>query len=192
MNFRAHHFLPYFLTSALLFVASTIAGFFGAMLSPTLREYILVAVESVVNPLSDLSRAELMWAIFSNNSIKTLKTMIFGAVLGVYPVIAIVINGLVIGVVMYLAAVSHGWGAVAITLVPHGIIELPAFLFAGAVGMMIGVLFVRRIAGKEQHVLPKAFSLIISSIIILIPLLFLAAFIEAYITPALAEWYLAS
>jgi stage II sporulation protein M len=74
----------------------------------------------------------------------------------------------------------------ALRIVPHGIFELPAVLVANADGLRLGVTALRRVSGRRsaplrdltRHAL-RRFAVIV------LPLLVLAATIEAFLVPHL-------
>jgi len=76
-------------------------------------------------------------------------------------------------------------------ILPHGIFEIPAIIIAGAAGFKIPYEIVRYLAGKKEQPLTKEdikeyLTLAVISIILII----IAAFVEAYITPKIAEYFL--
>jgi len=74
---------------------------------------------------------------------------------------------------------------------PHGIFEIPAIIIAGAAGFKIPYEIIRYLAGRKEQILTKEdikeyLTLALISIILIV----IAAFIEAYITPRIAEYFL--
>jgi uncharacterized membrane protein SpoIIM required for sporulation len=131
------------------------------------------------------------WLIFWNN----LKVVVFSMVLGVFfgiPSLAIVyLNGLLIGIV---GGMSEEQGVnmlqFCLGIIPHGIFEIPAFLFAAAIGVRIGfvilpVLHPRRT--RLVELLEPVFNLVSVGLRIIVLLLVIAAVIEVTLTPALVK-----
>ncbi|MEM3712552.1 MAG: stage II sporulation protein M [Thermoproteota archaeon] len=119
----------------------------------------------------------------------SLATAFSGLVFIVPVLTTLLFNGFILGVVedivqnptMFLAAI-----------LPHGIIELPAFIIAGSIGLNLGIDFLkalkkRNVSSNEvfQESLKKAIYIIIS----LIPLFLIAGIIETFITPLIMRIY---
>ncbi len=65
-----------------------------------------------------------------------------GIFFGFFPVLSLITNGMMIGVVLLQAAVKTGESPLLIfitTILPHGILELPAIILAAAFGMRLGI-----------------------------------------------------
>lgn len=77
------------------------------------------------------------------------------------------------------------WLFMATFILPHGLFEIPAILLAMAFAVRIGAAMVSPPAGLDisQGVLLTVANFIKMLIFVIIPLLLLAAFIEANITP---------
>ena len=74
---------------------------------------------------------------------------------------------------------------------PHGIFEIPAIIIAGVAGFKIPYEIIRYLAGKKEQILTKEdlkeyLTLALISIILIV----IAAFIEVYLTPRMAEHFL--
>ncbi|MEM1548666.1 MAG: stage II sporulation protein M [Thermoproteota archaeon] len=119
----------------------------------------------------------------------SLATAFSGLVFIVPVLTTLFFNGFILGVVedivqnptMFLAAI-----------LPHGIIELPAFIISGSIGLNIGFIFLnalkkRNVSSNEvfHENLKKAIYIIIS----LIPLFLVAGIIETFITPLIMRIY---
>ena len=81
--------------------------------------------------------------------------------------------------------------SVILLVLPHGIFEIPAIIIAGAAGFKIPYEIIRYLSGKKEQILTKEdikeyLTLALISIILIV----VAAFIEAYITPKVAEYFL--
>jgi len=78
-----------------------------------------------------------------------------------------------------------------LAVLPHSIFEIPAIIIAGCAGFKIPYEIVRYLMGKKETVLTKEdikeyFTLALISIVLIV----IAAFVEAYITPKVAEYFL--
>jgi len=119
----------------------------------------------------------------------SLSTALSG-IMFVAPVLAtLVFNGFILGVVedivqslaMFLAAI-----------LPHGIIELPAFLIAGSAGLSLGVEFLKALKRRGISTDPRfhrALRRTIYIILGLVPFFIVAGIIEAFVTPHIMHLY---
>ena len=90
-------------------------------------------------------------------------------------------EGILLLLVLYLAA-----------LLPHGVVELPALLLSLAVGLYICGQLSRR-CRKDQSARSLWSCMTLASqmlLWVLVPLLLIASFVEAYVTPAVAALFL--
>ena len=136
-----------------------------------------------------------MLFIFLNNSghfWNPIRMLVWIPVLGpILLAFEIVLNSGIIGVVAVLAGINSGIAYPIIGLVPHGMIELPAFLLQLSPIVLWQVTITEAILAKLQgkkiakdkvkQGLGDALILAVTSII----LLFIAAVIETYVTPYL-------
>jgi len=134
---------------------------------------------------------ETVWDIARNN-FQSLVVMLFGGVvLGILPAIGLILNFFILGFLlssMLAAEGASGLFVFAVTVVPHGILEIPALVLAAAFGIKLG-LFWRR---AEPGVLWKNFSRRLKENFMLLPAFFVfllaAAVIEVFVTGALSAW----
>ncbi len=75
---------------------------------------------------------------------------------------------------------------VLLAIIPHGVLEIPAVLIASSYGVWLGLKFYRAMLGKGEFK-PYLKKALIVYFKIVVPLLFIAAFIETFITPVLAS-----
>ncbi|MFC4075371.1 stage II sporulation protein M [Salinithrix halophila] len=83
--------------------------------------------------------------IFLNN-LRAAATMLgLGLFFGVFPMIALVSNGVLLGLVLAIAGQSgaNPFFVLVTKILPHGILELPAILIAAAFGIRLGILAAR-------------------------------------------------
>lgn len=79
--------------------------------------------------------------IFIHNLVTALLLIVFGIAAGIFPALAIWLNGLLMGFVTYLTATKvhvAAWKVVVFGVLPHGIFELTAILWATALGIQLG------------------------------------------------------
>lgn len=147
-------------------------------------EVMALFAEQVVRDLLSDSPAVLAGKLFLNNLSICLLLFLGGASLGVVTVLILSVNGLLIGAVTELVRQQQGLAYIAAALVPHGIFEIPAFLIAGGLGLLLG-----RELAAEWHgngdAAAKARPLARLFLRVVVPLLAAAAVVEAFITPAI-------
>jgi len=180
----------YFIGMCFVFFISLIFGYFLSYSDP---EYIIPILENFEN-LADFENAtsfELFITIFWNNASIASLLVLLGFFAGIISLILIFINGAAIGAAFEYVLRDEHIIFFLIGVVPHGILEIPSILLAGAVGFRLGIrtllLFFRKVSFSD---LKKDFlnSLWILFLFI-IPMLLVAAFIEVYITKSLLELF---
>ena len=133
-----------------------------------------------------LPKLQLAAAIFLNNSVKTMAAILLGVFLGVLPAFFLVVNGAALGVVLSLSTQSRGLWVSLMSVLPHGVLELPAVFLGTAIGIMMGASVARKLFVKSDVriaiELGRALKFFCS---VIVPLLFAAALVETYVTSAL-------
>jgi len=106
----------------------------------------MIAMKQLVNQLDQSSNPTLsmMIFIFFNNAIKSVMVIFLGAFFGIFPVFFLAINGLLIGYLLKLAVDGQMnislFDMIFKTLLPHGILEIPALIIVAAYGLRLGKL----------------------------------------------------
>jgi stage II sporulation protein M len=179
---------PYFVASILLLLAGAAYGVATSTYAPRLSAPRVEALREFTRLFLDLPKPYLALAIFLNNVLKTLAVVALGTFAGILPLIFLLVNGYVLGLVLHASIESRGLPAFFLAIAPHGMIELPAILLGTSIGLMLGVHGIKRAFGKEERPLGAeiARGLRFFSIVI-VPLLLLAALIEAFITAAITS-----
>lgn len=160
-----------------VFVLFVIGGVVGVVFSERVNE--MLKIEELLRGLAEkvmgMNISELIFFIFQNNVQSAFLGLVLGIVLGIFPVINALGNGMVLGYVMKaswrISGVSDFW-----RLLPHGVFELVAVFIALGLGVKLGVsLFSKK--GRKEINKRLLWSLIIF-VCVVIPLLILAAVIE--------------
>lgn len=131
----------------------------------------------------------LVLIILKNNLLVALLICILGTFFAIVPIILIIENGLTIGYVVTHAANSHHISILKVVLygvMPHGIFEIPAILFAGALGIKLGSTWIRPLRSNtrlQSYVITLKEVLLVGPIVLV--LLVVAAVIEGFVTPQL-------
>jgi stage II sporulation protein M len=96
------------------------------------------------------------------------------------------LNGIVIGAIMEIVRKDHSAVFVAAAILPHGIFEIPAFILSGALGILLAQsLIAEWYNGTDTAEEAKKFGR--TFICYVLPLVAIAAFIEAFITPIIIQ-----
>jgi stage II sporulation protein M len=140
--------------------------------------------EQVVGDLLSDPPAVLAGKLFLNNLVACLLLFLGGASLGVVTLLILSVNGLLIGAIMELVRQQQGMLFIAAALVPHGIFEIPAFLIAGGLGLLLGRALIAEWHGTADAA-AEARPLALLFLRAVVPLLAVAAVVEAFITPAI-------
>ena len=131
-------------------------------------------------PFASLSPTFLFAAIFSNNVVTTFLFMLLGIIFGIAPLLFLLINGLVLGFVVYLT----GSALVAIAgIMPHGIIEIPAIILAASLGLFLGTTLWRKVRRRDVDIVCKLRVAMKTYFSIVIPALLVSAALESFLTP---------
>ena len=154
----------------------------GAMLPRALQEAFMETLGRQFAPVVNLPPLLVMVTIFLNNVLKCFIAMLLGIFFGIAPVVFVAINGLIIGLVTSMFTQAQGPLATAAAVLPHGVIEVPAFILSSAMGVRLGIRFYERIRG-EHGLGTEIIAAILFFLVYLLPAFLVAAFIEAYITP---------
>lgn len=181
----------YFAVSAALFAVGI---WYGLQDPPAFRELVVSQIEGLQDAARQISELENEWLgmllfIFLNNAIKSALIVFLGLLLGIFPVMFLVINGMVIGFMLFIMddqGLNVG-DVVLYGLLPHGILELPAIIIACAYGLKLGVLAIRKLIGRDAGELRSTLRITLPLVVFLTVVLFVAALVEATLTPWLMQ-----
>ncbi|MCD4798288.1 MAG: stage II sporulation protein M [Methanosarcinales archaeon] len=176
---------PYLLVIITLFLLATAVGYVSAYFNPDIIDELIGQFEETYGWIAEESPIMIMLFIFANNTLNSFIAMLLGIFFGIWPVIFILVNGYFIGVVVFSSVQEYGILVVLFALLPHGIIELPMIFISASMGLRLGVLAFQKIFRiKEEEIRFKyeLFSAIRFFVTVIVPLLFIAAIIETFIT----------
>ena len=159
--------------AVIIFFVAVIIGFLyqpNAVIS-----IILDKIKEILMKTEGMNSFGLISYIFFNNLQIGFMGIIYGFVLGIFPVLSIFANGYVVGYVSSSAVSSAGISSL-LNLLPHGIFELPAIFISFGMGIKFGTF----IFYKEKM---KNFGKFFTNslrvfVFVVIPLLIVAAIIE--------------
>ena len=177
---------PSLVTTLLLFALGIVAGNLLAGHSTLAGIKVGESLGGFAQMFMNLPKPVLALMIFANNAVKTLLVILLGIAFGIVPLAFIVVNGLAIGVVVHLSTQSKGLVYSVLAIVPHAVFELPGVLSGAAIGLMLGSRAIKRLFRNSElkvgSELSRALKIFATTIV---PLLFIGAITEAYVTAAL-------
>ncbi len=199
----------YILAAAGTFFFMLIIGIIVSELNPALSGYLLEMMREAFSRITSLDPFGRMIEIFKNNVRNSLLALVLGSGLGIIPFLVAAANGLVLGMLTDFVSRQKGVLLVLAAIVPHGIIEVPMVLISVGIGFRLGDVTqlsithiiadvkgepkfsIRRyihiiISRLKEYLLPDLIQGIWFYVRWVIPLLFVAAFIESYVTPLIA------
>ncbi|RLI88555.1 MAG: hypothetical protein DRO98_03035 [Archaeoglobales archaeon] len=180
-------FVKHLVIISIVFIASIAGGAYHASLDVKQAEK---KIETTFQGFDIIKKADplVVFAfIFINNSLKALVATAAGIFFGIFPLSFIVINGYLIGLVVYVKGLELGFGKVLLYLIPHGILEIPAILLACSYGLWLGERFVKKLRAEDVNLRADFRRALDKCIKRVVPILFVAAIIETFITPIVAS-----
>lgn len=174
---------PFLIASALIFAIGAAFGAAAASRFPGLSDQFGESIAGFVKTFRGLPKPQLAAAIFLNNSVKTFVAILLGLGFGILPALFLVVNGAVLGVVFYLSSHSRGVWPSLLSILPHGVIELAAVFLGTAIGLLLGDRLLKRIMRKSEAAIKTELSRALRFFaIVILPMLLVAALIEAFVT----------
>ncbi len=171
----------YVIYALIVFLISVFAGYYITTLETGEMRILFEQLLTDSAVLEDVGPVTLFLIIFFNNTIKSFFIALLGTFFGIMPLLFIIANGYMLGVVSFFIIEEFGLVPLMWGIVPHGIIELPLLIIVAGYGLWLGDSFMKKIRHKEpiKHkikIVMRTFSKY------LVPLFFFAAFIEVFIT----------
>lgn len=188
--FFLRHIRRYVWFAAAIYASFILIGYALAESYPAETAGYYDEIESYYNSIDLDTSWEMFVFIFENNVRAMLIAIALGVFAGLVPFFSLAMNGIVLGLLASVSFHQYSWLVFVSSILPHGIIEIPCFLFATAIGLMIGGAALRKLFGKDAELIEEVAGGVRFYILALIPLLLLAAAIEAYITPYFMDWAL--
>lgn len=179
---------PYIKYAALVVLGGTLLGILGMLLFP---DAVTAAFRTVFSVIEDLGRKILQEqtaargtvTLFIHNMRAVVLMTLLGLVLGIYPIIGMLVNGAMLGVVFGSAFAGNiPLLTVVAGILPHGIIEIPALVLGAGAGLYLGwAPFNKRVWPGYREGLIDALKILVLCALMLA----VAAVIEVNITPHL-------
>ncbi len=140
---------------------------------PFFEDAILGIISELRNLFEGLNLWQTIGLIFFNNARASLFAIILGVFFGVFSLIIVMTNGYLIGFVAQMVTKEYSFFEMW-RILPHGIFELPAVLISIGFGLKIGI----EILTKPKSLINNLDESLKTFVIIILPLLLLAAIIE--------------
>ena len=176
---------PYLKASLILFGVGFVLGLILVERFPEMADGFEGSLVAFIKVFRGFPKLQLAGAIFLNNTFKTLAAILLGAFFGLLPAFFLLVNGAALGIVLSLSMQSRGLWVSLISVLPHGVLELPAVFLGTSIGIMLGASVARKLFAKSDAKIGAELSRGVKFFCsVIVPLLFLAAFVEAYVTSA--------
>jgi stage II sporulation protein M len=173
----------YILIVAGIFIISFMAGLLVSLQDLGLSENYLDMLKNSFGWIKDLNPVAIMLVIFLNNAVKSLLSLVLGAGFGLIPVLFVAGNGLILGLLVNLVLKQEGFLFVLAALLPHGIIELPMVFISAGLGLRLGYFMYISLKGEKKDMRFELIESLRIYVRIIMPLLFVSAMIETFVTP---------
>lgn len=177
--------LSFIVFSFSLFTTFFFLGLYMAVNDSSVIYQQMTVLKEMVEGVVNLSPIGLLFFIFLNNSLVALFASLGGIIFSAFPLVIIISNGFLIGVVFHFISSIHSWNFFLGGILPHGLIELPIIFFSTAMGLWLGRCFFKYLFFRSEtgvSFLYKIKRVFYTYIFIVVPFLFLAAFIETFLT----------
>ncbi len=181
----------YLLLSLFLFICSFYFGYLLAQSLPLEAQRVIESIKSVFAPRKEISSTELFMFILGNNILKLSAAVFLGMLGGIVPLLVVFFNGFILGVLFVVVLKKASLGFFLLGILPHGIIEIPALIISCAVGFRLGKVAVFRIFSRKESFKNELYKGVRLYVFVLVPLLFIAALVEAFITLSLFSFFYA-
>lgn len=126
----------------------------------------------------------LFMIIFDKNTVATSLNILLGPFLGLFPMFSLLFNGYLIGGVVSALYKSYGYLYILKGILPHGMFEIPAYIYSSFLGFKLSYKAVKHsFRGVEFTGIYLEY--LWREVKIIVPILLIAAFTEAFITSSL-------
>ena len=144
---------------------------------PEVVDFIKQFIEDILKQTQGLGTWQMIVFILNNNLSSAFFSMIFGLILGIFPVLTAFTNGYILGFVADKVIAIEGI-SVLWRLAPHGIFEIPALIISLALGTKLGFFITAGRDKIKKEFLRRLQESLRVFLFIIMPLLIIAAIIE--------------
>lgn len=143
----------------------------------------LTALEEMMALLSGLPDSLMAVGIFLNNFFTLATNYLFSPLLCLFPTLALILNGCIVGFISPPVISETSFGYLLALLLPHGVVEIPAFIMGEAAALSAGTSVMLAVFRKESRAdLVPRLKQTLKYLGIAVALLVPAAVIEVYVT----------
>lgn len=176
-----------FLFLSVLFLASFLIGILFYIKNPAESQEFINLLSDNLSDFNFENPYLLTLQIFFNNLSVSFYSVLFGFFLGLVPLLIITLNGFLPGLLFPYVSSKKSAFFFILGILPHGIFEIFAIILACALGFRMGRLSLIKIYKKmfgkiDISLTNEFFQSFFLYLYIVIPLLFIAAIIEVFIT----------
>lgn len=183
-----HFIWPYVLIITFVFFGALFVGYTSAANFPNMADTLMEGFSTRFAPLLAMPPLFIMLGIFLNNAFVSLLFLVLGLALGVLPVLFIAFNGYIVGVLSYIVSQERGLLFIFLALLPHGILELPMVFLSAGIGLRLGHQVFSALIGRPTEIKKEFKEGLRFYFRWILPLLFLAAIVETFITPLILSF----
>lgn len=171
----------------LLFIIAMCVGWIGTAHNPAIGDNLIKLFEKeVAGQITVGDPVDMCAKLFVNNLEACILLFLGGASFGLLTLFIMGLNGIVIGAVTEIVSQGHSAIFIAAALLPHGIFEIPAFIIAGALGFLLAQSLIAEWYGAADTAADAGrFARLF--LLYVLPLIAVAALVEAFITPAVIQ-----
>jgi len=167
----------------LLFFATLTVGWVGTAQNPAVGEQLMAAFQKeVAGEIISSNSFDIFVKLFFNNLEACVLLFLGGASFGILTIFILSLNGVVIGAIMEIVHNDHSALFVAAAILPHGVFEIPAFIISGSLGILLAQSLINEWYGTGDTA-ESARGYARTFLLWVLPLVLIAAFVEAFITP---------
>lgn len=167
------------IVSSLIFILFGFLGYFTSGTPYLENEEAIERMREMFEPFFELSSFGQFLFIAINNAITLFLSIILGLAFGIFPLLVLLSNGMMLGIVAYLTPFS----VLVRGILPHGILEIPALIVSCAIGLKLGKIIFLKIKKVKVNIKKELKIALLFFLKFLLPVIIIAAAIEAYITP---------
>ncbi len=177
----------YFIIAAVvLFGTGIVLGLVSPQGLGGLPEGQISALEELARMLAGLPKLAVFFVILLKNIIALFTGFVLSPLLLAMPVLSLLLNGWVIGIVSETVISERSLQFLLAGLLPHGIIEIPAIIFGDAVALSFGLsVILAMFSARRRQTLQASVIQDVTALAIAAAFLLPAAAIETFLTPLL-------
>ncbi len=180
---------PYIIFVIFLFMGSVLAGYFIAHNYDKETEELLNEMKKMFMPAKEYSQLQTFMFIFENNITALTMSLIFSMAAGISSLLVVIANGIILGVFAVVISNTISTEYLISGILPHGTFEIPALILTSAIGLRIGVSSLSKLAGAKMNLSGEIAGGLKFYVLIVIPLLLVAALVEAFVTPVILSYF---